>query len=90
VKRVWCALVSYKHVMAPVATFMQMGVTHMWGGVASELSPHHEWIRSAELFAILKKLVFFKKQRLFLVSCARCLTSFEVVWCKARQEESSK
>jgi len=51
--------------------FPQMGVTHMWNGVAIELVPHHEWIRNAELFAILKKLVFFKKQRLFLVSQSR-------------------
>eukprot|EP00967_Tisochrysis_lutea_P013616 scaffold15232_cov19-Tisochrysis_lutea.AAC.1 len=49
---------------------MQMGVTHMWNGVAHELIPHHEWIRNAELFAILKKLVFFKKQRLFLVGAS--------------------
>ncbi len=45
----------------------QSGVTHMWGGVAYELVPHHEWIRDAELFAVLKKLVLFGKHELFKV-----------------------
>ncbi len=45
----------------------QSGVTHMWGGVAYELVPHHVWIRDAELFAVLKKLVLFKKHALFTV-----------------------
>lgn len=45
----------------------QMGVTHMWGGVAYDLTPHHEWIRDAELFSILKKIVLFKKYILFQV-----------------------
>lgn len=44
----------------------QTGVTHMWGGVAYDLTPHHEWIRDAELFAVLKKLVLFKKRPLFI------------------------
>lgn len=57
-----------------------MGVTHMWGGVAIELVAHHEWIRNAEMYAVLKKLVFFGKQRLFLVGwpwvCVHCIPMF--------------
>lgn len=43
----------------------------MWGGQAYELVRHHEWIRNAEMFSILKKLVFFNKQTLFLVGGGR-------------------
>ncbi len=45
----------------------QTGVTHMWGGAAYELTPHHEWVRDSEIFCILKKLVMFKKYLLFQV-----------------------
>eukprot|EP00798_Chlamydomonas_sp_ICE-L_P030125 gene30125-35105_t len=43
----------------------QTGVTHMWGGLAYELVPHHQWYREAQIFSILKRLVIFKKNELF-------------------------
>ncbi len=49
------------------STHAQMGVTHMWGGMAYELSPHHEWARCRNIFNVLKKLVLFKKHRMWLV-----------------------
>jgi len=49
-----------------------MGVTHMWGGKAYELCPHHEWVRNAEMFSILKKRsVLFSKGTLLLVGGGR-------------------
>ncbi|KAJ9507154.1 hypothetical protein QJQ45_004843 [Haematococcus lacustris] len=46
-------------------TITQTGVTHMWGGLVYELVPHYEWIRDAELYSVLKKLVLFAKRPLF-------------------------
>jgi hypothetical protein len=37
----------------------------VWGGVAYELLPHSVWVRDAELFAILKRRLFFSKYQLF-------------------------
>ena len=34
-------------------------------GMAYELVPHHEWVRDAQVFHILKKLVVFKKSLIF-------------------------
>lgn len=48
-------------------TITQTGVTHMWGGLVYELVPHYEWIRDAELYSVLKKLVLFAKRPLFTV-----------------------
>lgn len=39
----------------------------MWNGIAYDLTPHHEWIRDAELFSVLKRLVMFAKRPLFMV-----------------------
>jgi hypothetical protein len=54
-----------------------MGVVHMWNGVAADLVPHHEWIRHAELFSVCKKLRFFRKHQLFVVSS-------DHPWCSTR------
>lgn len=47
--------------------FTQTGVTHMWGGIAYELTPYHEWVRQREIFEVLKKLVMFKSYLVFEV-----------------------
>ena len=54
---------------------LQTGVTHVWGGVAYELVPHHQWFRDCEMFSVLKKLTMFRMSELFQVSSGCCALS---------------